>query len=69
MTCAALHSHLPSIFGQIFHLLTAELEKLSGPLVKMQLVYTFHARKNEYVNNIMVTVILQAAVSLRGSGI
>lgn len=35
----------------------------------MQLVHTFHARKSMYVNNIIVTVTLQAAVSYRGSGI
>lgn len=35
----------------------------------MQLVHTSHAREGEHVNNIMVTVTLQAAVSHRGSGI
>lgn len=35
----------------------------------MQLVDAFHARKSKYVNNIMVTVTLQAAVGHRGGGV
>ena len=69
MCCSAFTSALNIWPGEDFSPLTSELEKLPGPLVQVQLVYTFHARKSDYVNNIMVTVTLQAAVGHRGSGI